>query len=52
MKLGKPDFSGRKKAESIPNSEIEIKADKVIKALGFEPENLPKIFNSLRQGSI
>jgi len=46
MKLGKPDFSGRKKAESIPNSEVEIKADMVIKALGFEPENLPKLFNS------
>jgi len=46
MKLGKPDFSGRKKAESIPNSEIEMKADMVIKALGFEPENIPKLFNS------
>ena len=45
-RLGKPDFSGRKKAESIPNSDIEIKADMVIKALGFEPENLPKFFNS------
>ncbi len=46
MKLGKPDFSGRKKSESIPNSDIEIKADMIIKALGFEPENLQKFFNS------
>ena len=45
MKLGQPDSSGRKKPESIPNSQFEIKADMVIKALGFDPENLPKLFN-------
>ena len=28
------------------NSEFIIKADMVIKALGFNPENLPKLFNS------
>ena len=27
-------------------SEFNIKADIVIKALGFDPENLPKLFNS------
>ena len=46
MKLGKADSSGRKKPESIPNSEFKVKADMVIKALGFNPENLPKLFNS------
>jgi len=46
MKLGKTDSSGRKKPEPILNSEFEIKADMVIKALGFNPEDLPKLFNS------
>ena len=46
MKLGEEDLSGRKKPESIPNSNFELKADMVIKALGFEPEDLPKLFNS------
>ena len=45
MKLGKPDSSGRKKPEPILNSEFEIKTDMVIKALGFDPEDLPKLFN-------
>ena len=46
MKLGKIDSSGRKKPELIPNSDFEIKSDMVIKAIGFDPENLPKLFNS------
>jgi len=46
MELGKPDSSGRKKPEPISNSEFELKADIAIKALGFDPENLPKLFNS------
>ena len=46
MKLGKTDSSGRNKPEPVPNSEFEMKADMVIKALGFDPENLPKLFNS------
>ena len=46
MKLGKSDLSGRKKPESIPNSEFKMKADMVIKALGFDPEDLPKLFGS------
>ncbi len=44
MKLGLPDSSGRKKPEVIPNSDFEIKTDIAIKALGFDPENLPKLF--------
>jgi glutamate synthase (NADPH/NADH) small chain len=46
MKLGDPDSSGRKKPVPIPNSNFEIKADMVIKALGFDPENLPKLFGN------
>jgi glutamate synthase (NADPH) small chain len=46
IKLGKPDSSGRSKPEPIPNSDFEIKADIIIKALGFNPENLPKLFNN------
>jgi len=46
IKLGEPDDSGRKKPEVEENSEFTIKADMVIKALGFDPENLPKLFNS------
>jgi len=46
MKLDKADSSGRKMPIPIPNSNFEIKADLVIKALGFDPENLPKLFNN------
>jgi glutamate synthase (NADPH/NADH) small chain len=46
MKLGDPDSSGRKKPVPIPNSNFEIKADMVIKAFGFDPENLPKLFGN------
>jgi len=46
MKLDKADSSGRKSPISIPNSNFEIKADLVIKALGFDPEDLPKLFNN------
>ena len=45
MKLGAADSSGRKKPEVIENSDFEIKADIVIKALGFDPEDLPRLFN-------
>ena len=46
MKLGQPDSSGRKQPEPLPNSDLKIEADMVIKALGFDPENLPKLFNN------
>ena len=44
MKLGEPDSSGRKKPEAIKNSNFEIKTDMAIKALGFNPENIPYLF--------
>ena len=46
MKLGEADTSGRKKPVPIKGSDFEIKADIAIKALGFDPENLPKLFNN------
>ena len=45
IKLGEPDDSGRRKPEIKKNSQFNIKADIVIKALGFDPENLPKLFD-------
>jgi len=46
IRLGDPDSTGRKKPEIVKNSDFEIKADIVIKALGFDPEEIPKLFNS------
>ena len=46
MKLGEPDSSGRKKPIIEPGSEFKLPADLVIRSLGFDPENLPKLFNT------
>ncbi len=46
IKLGEPDDSGRRSPEILKNSEFTIKADMAIKALGFDPENISKMFNS------
>jgi glutamate synthase (NADPH) small chain len=46
MKLGKPDETGRKKPEIQEGSEFTIPTDMVIKSLGFDPENIPKLFNA------
>ena len=46
MKLGEPDSSGRRKPQIESGSEYKIKADLVIKSLGFDPEELPKLFNA------
>ncbi|MCP5432083.1 MAG: NAD(P)-dependent oxidoreductase [Alphaproteobacteria bacterium] len=44
MRLGLPDASGRQTPEEIPGSEVTHAADLVIKALGFDPEDLPALF--------
>ena len=46
MKLGDPDSSGRRRPEILVGSEYKVKADLVIKSLGFDPEDLPKLFNA------
>lgn len=45
MRLGAPDTTGRRSPEAIEGSEYDEPADLVIKALGFEPENLPKMWD-------
>ena len=46
MALGDPDSSGRKKPVAVENSSYKLEADMVIKALGFDPEDLPRLFDS------
>ena len=44
MRLGAPDASGRQAPELIEGSDYTEEADLVIKALGFEPEDLPNMW--------
>jgi len=46
MRLGPPDASGRQSPEEIEGADFELKADLVIKALGFDPEDLPAAFGA------
>ena len=46
IQLGDPDESGRRKPEIKEGANFEIKADMVIKALGFDPEDLPNLFDT------
>lgn len=46
MRLGAPDASGRRAPEADPGSEYRLDADLVIKALGFDAEDLPGLFGS------
>ena len=46
MKLGDPDSTGRKKPIVDEGAEFKIPADIVIKSLGFDPENIPKLFDA------
>jgi len=46
MRLGAPDASGRRAPEHDPAGEVTLKADLVIKALGFDPEDLPLLFGA------
>ena len=45
MHLGLPDASGRMSVEPIDGSSFTVEADLVIKALGFDPEDMPTAFN-------
>ena len=44
MRLGAPDQTGRQQPEETPGSDFTEPADLVIEALGFEPEDLPKLW--------
>jgi glutamate synthase (NADPH/NADH) small chain len=46
MRLGAPDATGRQAPELIEGSDYVEDADLVIKALGFEPEDLPKLWGT------
>ncbi|WP_439104290.1 NAD(P)-dependent oxidoreductase [Celeribacter marinus] len=46
MRLGAPDASGRQSPEVIEGADYVEDADLVIKALGFEPEELPKLWGT------
>ncbi len=46
MRLGAPDASGRQAPELIEGADYVEGADLVIKALGFEPENLPTLWGT------
>ncbi|MEO0913967.1 MAG: NAD(P)-dependent oxidoreductase [Pseudomonadota bacterium] len=45
MRLGAPDATGRQSPEVIEGADYTEEADLVIKALGFEPEDLPKLWD-------
>jgi glutamate synthase (NADPH/NADH) small chain len=44
MRLGAPDATGRQAPELVPGSTFRLEADLVIKALGFDPEDIPGLF--------
>jgi glutamate synthase (NADPH/NADH) small chain len=46
MRLGAPDATGRQAPEVIEGADYVEDADLVIKALGFEPEDLPTLWGT------
>ncbi len=50
MRLGAPDASGRRAPEPDPGNAFVLDADLVIKALGFDAEDLPKLFGAADLG--
>jgi glutamate synthase (NADPH/NADH) small chain len=49
-RLAMPDASDRAKPEDIAGSQFVVPADMVIEALGFDPENVPKLFGEPELG--
>ena len=47
MRLGKKDASGRESVEPIADADFDVKADLVIKALGFSPEDMKTMSSEL-----
>jgi len=47
MRLGKRDSSGRESVEPIEGADFDVKADLVIKALGFNPEDMKNLSEEL-----
>ncbi|MCY4305202.1 MAG: NAD(P)-dependent oxidoreductase [Aestuariivita sp.] len=44
IRLGAPDTTGRRIPEKVDGAVYNEEADLIIKAIGFEPENLPQLF--------
>jgi len=44
MRLGAPDQTGRQQPEEVPGSDFTEPADLAVQALGFEPEDLPRLW--------
>ena len=50
MRLGAPDASGRRAPEPDAEGGFRLQADLVVKALGFDPEDLPAMFGARELG--
>lgn len=50
MRLGVADASGRRAPEIDPGNEVSFPADMVIKALGFDAEELPRLWDAPELG--
>jgi glutamate synthase (NADPH) small chain len=50
MRLGAPDVGGRRTPEVDLGNEFQVEADLVIKALGFDAEDLPYLFGAADLG--
>jgi glutamate synthase (NADPH/NADH) small chain len=48
--LGVPDSTGRQTPQVMPGSSFAVEVDIVIKALGFDPEDLPTLFQEPELG--
>jgi glutamate synthase (NADPH/NADH) small chain len=50
MRLGAPDATGRRAPEHDPGEDVRLEADLVIKALGFDAEDLPTLWGAPELG--
>ncbi len=50
MRLGVPDAGGRRTPQVVPDSSFKMPCDLAIKALGFDPEDLPAAFDEPELG--
>ncbi|MFZ4071391.1 MAG: NAD(P)-dependent oxidoreductase [Caulobacterales bacterium] len=46
MRLGAPDAAGRQAPEEAPDSDFDLPADLIIQAMGFDAEDLPKLWDA------
>jgi len=46
MRLSSPDSTGRQGIEAVEDATVNLDADLAIKALGFDPEPLPALFDA------